>query len=618
MLDVNEVLAKVDIVNVIQHYLPIQTRGKSLKAVCPFHDDHDPSLSISRDKQIFKCFTCGTSGNAITFVQKYENIPFRDALEKVAVEFAHMEVKREQSKPKFTREELRMFQAHQEANAYANYNLMTEESKSAVQYLNERRLSQEQIKRHVIGYVSDDTKLHEFLNKKGFSDQELRNAGLFNDSGRYVFKNRVTFPVKNAEGYFCGATSRRIKDDGSAKYINSRESPLFQKNSLLYHLPEAIKDSRRVILVEGTLDVAGLERIGINQGIASLGTALTKEHAQLLKQLRCQVTLCYDGDNAGRKATIASYHILKDVGIEPQIAILDHGMDPDELSLKDPDRLANCLKVGNNIFDFYLKTMPEFENFNQKKEFILNYMKDLGKADLLMQEEYLGRLSEHVRMDINVLREQLRLTIPEKNCSLSFNKTYKNSPGAPKNQSKEKHVDSKQKEKALIHQQVKEKMEFKKEITRNYDRLKEANSVIAFDQSQVLQRNDILEKYLYLRGPVLETQITMLDKDHADFQAQAVCEEAVNVICENNQIAKANATYIAYLHKDTKYPHIHLQVWQKEPYLAKYKIDNTFYQNLKKQINDLLLKPIDLKNNPLIAQELEMQEESIPEAITIN
>lgn len=608
MLDAREVLAKVDIVDVIRHYIPIQARGKALKAVCPFHDDHEPSLSISREKQLFKCFSCGTSGNAISFVQKYENIPFKEALEKVAVEFAHMEVTKVQHKSKFSEQELRLFKVHREANAYANYNLRTAEGQEALKYLNDRHLTPDQIDHHMIGYVSDDAKLHHFLQKKGFSDQELRSAGLFDEKDRYLFSQRLTFPVKNPDGYYCGCTSRRIKEDGSGKYINSKESPIFQKNALLYHLPEAIKQTRSLILVEGTLDVVGLERVGVNQGIASLGTALTKAHVELLKRLHCSVTLCYDGDPPGRKATVNSYHMLRDVGITPKIIILNDGMDPDELSLKDPTKLEVCLNEDNNIFDFYLKTMPSFDTFSQKKEFILNYMKDLSLSDLLTQEEYLSRLGDKVDLDVNILRKQLQMMQPPGNTKHNAYRSSQEKQSTP----------SHKQDKVLINQQVKEKMELRKEVTKNFDRLREKNLVIAFDHDKVMQRSDILEKYLYLRGPVMETQFTLLgDKDHADFYAQAVCEDAVKVICEDNEIAKANINYIAYLHKDTKYPHVHLQVWQKEPFLARYKVDNQFFQHLKTKINEVMEKPIDLNANPLIAQHPDM-DESITEAITIN
>ncbi len=610
MLDAKDVLSKVDIVDVIRSYIPIQTKGKSLKAICPFHDDHDPSLSISREKQIFKCFTCGTGGDAIRFVQLYENISFKEALEKVARDFAHMEIKpsQTQEKPKFTDKEMRWFQAHETAASYANYCLRTEAGKEALSYLTNRHMDMDRIDQYQIGYIPDEKQFHAFLNSKGFSDQELKDAGILEENGRCMFQHRIVFPIKNIHNRICGFTSRRIHEDGTAKYINSRESNIFQKSQLMYHLPEALKTGRNVFLVEGTMDVAGLSRIGNNSGIAPLGTALTKEHVQGLKHAKANVTLCYDGDKAGRQATIKNYHIMKQAGVTPKIVIMPDGVDPDELSMKDPKRLEELLSKGNTIYDFYLKTMPQFENFQEKQEFILNYMKDLIQEDILMQEEYLKRLSDKVDYDLQSLKTKMHSMKPSEATKKMVRKEYQK----PQNSSKQKPIQKK--DKALIRQNVKDRMEFKKEVRINYDRLaNEQGKVTVFDNDKVIQnRSEILEKYLYVNGPVLDAQITLLEgHDQADFHAQAVCEETIKAFCEENKIAKANINYIAFLHKDTTYPHVHLQIWQKEPYLAKYEINNNFFKHLQSQINEVMEKPVDYTNNPLIAEEMESMFEDI-------
>ncbi len=608
MLDVNEVLAKVDIVDVIGSYIPIQVSGKALKAVCPFHDDTNPSLSISREKQIFKCFSCGTGGNAITFVQKYEQIPFKEALEKVAVEFAHMDVKREPIKAKYDPQTMRLFQLHKEVSAYANYCLHTDAGKEALKYLSDRRLSMEQIDNSMIGYIHDGAKLYDFLIQKGYTDTEIERSGVFQDK-RCMFAKRIVFPIQNSEGYDCGFTSRRIHDDHTVKYLNSRESDLFQKNKLFYHLTAALNNNpkRSLILVEGTMDVSGLERIGNTQGIASLGTALTSEHAELLKKLRSEITICYDGDAAGRTAAVKSYRVLRDAGVSVKIAVLPKDMDPDEYSLQDPEQFKATLANAGNLYDFYLKTMPSFPSYADKHAFILNYLKDLVKEDVLMQEEYTNQLSEAVHMNPSVLKERMQAMLPDDQPQKA-EKSLKESP----KKAAVKADKRGQAKKALLKQTVKNKMEFKKEVTKNFDRLVESNQVIAFDQDRVLERSDILEKYLFTKGPVLETQVTVLeDKELCDFRAQAICEEAVKVICNENKIPKANINYIAYLHKDTAYPHIHLQVWQKEPYLSKYAVGNHFFQQLQQQIDEVMNKPLDLSKNPLIAEEMNIGDISV-------
>lgn len=615
MLDAKEVLAKVDIVDVIRSYIPVQVSGKSLKAICPFHDDTNPSLSISREKQLFKCFSCGTGGNAITFVQKYEQIPFRQALEKVAVEFAHMDVKHEAAKPKYDPETMRLFQMHKDVCDYANYCLRTAPGEDALEYLVRRNISMEQIDHSMIGYIPDEDELHRFLLQKGYTEQEMEAGGLFHNH-RCMFAKRILFPVQNSDGYTCGYTSRRLHEDASAKYINSRESSIFQKNKLIYHLSDALKNTfkRELVLVEGTTDVFGLERIGNQQGIATLGTALTEEHAKLLAKLHAEVTLCYDGDAAGRAATLRSYHILHNAKIPTKVAVLPNGMDPDECSVHHPDQLRDAVKHAGNVFDFYLSTMPDFQNYAEKQAYILNYLKDLAKEDVLMQEEYINRISKEVEMSSIVLKERMLAMVPNEESEhiTERHREPKQSyqPNNSKSQAKPK--------KALLKQRVKNKMEFRKEITKNYDRLVENRQVIAFDQNSVLDRSDILEKYLFTKGPVLETQVTVLeDKELCDYRAQAICEEAVKVICNENKIPKANVNYIAYLHKDTTYPHIHLQVWQKEPYLSKFAMGNHFFQNLQRQIDQVMEKPLDLTKNPLIAEELSSGDIEVS-PITIN
>lgn len=614
MIRKEDVLARVDIVDVVSHYVPLTTKGRNLVGLCPFHPDHDPSMSVSREKQMFKCFVCGEGGDAIKFVQKYENISWKEALEKVAVEFAGMEVEHKEIKPKYTAEQLRYFALNQEVMRYANYNMHTAAGVKTKEYLAQRMISEEHIDKYHVGIILDQDNLKQYLNRKGFTDEELQNSGLFNDQGKCMFNNRILFPVQNIEGYTSGFTSRRVVEDQTIpKYLNSVENAVFHKSEQLFHLPEALRfgRGRELIVVEGTVDVIGLERVGCENCVAPLGTAFTKQHAQIMKDAGVNVKLCYDGDTAGRNATVKAYHQLQEVQVPVNIAILPDGLDPDDASQQYPEDFKALLEEHNNIFDFYLRTMPNFQNFEQKREFVQMFLKELSTQDEFYQEEYIQKLSHQVNLSVDSLNKNLT-SLVDRGKGLSKARVVHSTTSNIDIEASQAY-----KKKALLKLNVKQRMEFKKEVVKNYDRPNESNAVTVFDQNKVLSRVDILEKYLYVRGPVLETQITFLDHNHIDQKVQAVCEDAVKTICEQNKIARANANYIAYLHMDTAYPHVHLQLWQKEPYLSAYNINNQFYQKLQKHIDELLKKPVDLSVNPFLKEEgMELLEQEA--TITIN
>lgn len=615
MIRKEDVLARVDIVDVVSHYAPLTSKGRNLVGLCPFHPDHDPSMSVSREKQMFKCFVCGEGGDAIKFVQKYENISWKEALEKVAVEFAGMEVKHKEIAPKYTNEQLRYFELNQEVMNYANYNMYTAAGAETKQYLAQRMIGEEHIDKYHVGIILDQDNLKQFLNRKGFTDEELQNSGMFNDRGKCMFNNRILFPVKNIDGYTSGFTSRRVVEDKTIpKYLNSVENAIFHKSEQLFHLPEALRFGRgkELIVVEGTVDVIGLERVGYENCVAPLGTAFTEQHAQLMKNAGVNVKLCYDGDTAGRNATVKAYHQLQAVDVPVEVAILPDGLDPDDASLKYPEEFKALLEEHNNIFDFYLRTMPNFSDFEQKKEFVISFLEELSSKDEFYQEEYIQKLSSQVNLSVSSLQKHLEKLHDQSKHAVSPNhKTHLNASN-----NIDTHSQASQK-KALLKLNVKQRMEFKKEVIKNFDRPNESNAVTAFDQEKLLSRIEILEKYLYVRGPVLETQITFLDYDHIDQKVQAVCEDAVKTICEQNNIARANANYIAYLHKDTTYPHVHLQLWQKEPFLSAYNINNHFFQKLQDRIDALLKKPVDLSVNPFLNEEdINLMEQGA--TITIN
>lgn len=592
-IDVNHILEKVDIVDIISRYIPLTSKGKSLVGVCPFHDDHDPSMYVSREKQIFKCFTCGTGGNAIKFVQTYENITYRQAIEKVA-DIAGIAIKKT-TVPEIDVDPMmqRMYMLNQHIADYANYMLQNTTSTDVSAYLQERQITLPSQDKFQLGYIQDSSKLVNFLLKKGFTSEELENSKVFNEKGRCLFEKRLLMPIGDLKSNIIGFTSRKIINDASAKYINSADSSIYDKSHSIYNIHNAVmqNSTHEVLLVEGTMDVIGLDQAGFKNAIATLGTALTLDQAKQIKELKLKPKICYDGDNPGRNATLKAVDTLQKVGIQPSIVILPNGVDPDELYKSDLDLLKKLIHEDNNVFDFKLRTMPSFQNFQEKQLYINEFLTSLSQEhDVLYHEEYLTLLSQKTDISYETLKRK-------------FQESYKATPKTAHQVAKKVvHQQAKTSKKALINVKIKDSMEYKKEVHSNYDVPHAQESVMAFDQKNILDRTDVLKKYIYLKGPVFETTITCLQKDVDQSLAKSMCAEAVDAICMNNCISHANSEYLAYLHTNTNFPHIHLQVWQKEPFLANYKVSEDFVKTLQNKIDKVLSTPLDYMKNPLIAQ----------------
>lgn len=606
--EIKKVLESVDIVEVISKYIPLTTKGKSLVCKCPFHDDHDPSMSISRDKQLFKCFTCGTGGNAITFVQKYENIPFREALEKVA-DMGGVTISKHQnqhSEPQMGDYAKRTCALNKEVANYANYTLRTQQGQDAMRYLHARGFTDDAIHRFNFGFIPDKLQLNEFLLKKGFNEVEIAQAGILDFEHKCPWEKRLLMPIMDRKENVIGFTSRRIYKNDTPKYINSNTSEVYNKSTSLYNIQNALQHnpSREVILVEGSMDVTAMDLAGHSNTVASLGTALTIEQAKYIKSLGMTPRICYDGDSAGRNATLKAWKVFQSIGVQPNITTLPYGKDPDELYRTQPMQLEECLLEKNNIYDFKLKTIPSFQNFQEKQEYINDFISTLSnEQNALYHEEYLSQLSQKVDISIETLK-----------------KRFKDIHHVPTNKVTKK-IQSQQpknSKKALINVNIKDQMEYKKEVRTNYDAPHEQEHVTAFDQSHELNREDILKKYIFIKGPVFETTITCLQKEVQTNVARTLCKEAIDSICETNRIAHTNTESVAFLHTNTNFPHIHLQVWQKEPFLPNYNVTEDFVSKLQNKLNMVLSKPIDYTSNPLIKQVLEAELEEIPFSNTIS
>lgn len=307
---VDDILSKTDIVAVISSYIPVTKKGRNFVAVCPFHDDHHPSMQISQEKQIFKCFSCGASGNAISFVERYEKIPFTAALFKVAeiMGISDPRLRKEDFAPRIDERTAALYACINDLERYYQYGLSTPEAEKARNYLTKRGITQSDIQKFGIGYsLLDGAKTVEYLRQRKHSVKSIEDIGIASASAKGMSDNnagRLVFPLRNANGQVVGFSARRLQDDDSPKYVNSPETPIFKKGKILYNYDLARQSAKRagyVYLLEGFMDVMALSRAGLESAIALMGTSLTSEQIAMLRQLNVEIRVCLDGDAPGQE-----------------------------------------------------------------------------------------------------------------------------------------------------------------------------------------------------------------------------------------------------------------------------------------------------------------------------
>ena len=334
---IEEVRSRNDIVSVISDYVKLQRKGSSYFGLCPFHNEKSPSFSVSPDKQMYYCFGCGAGGNVFTFIQEYENYSFPEALkflaERAGITLPEKEYSQEERQAQDLR--TRILNVNKMAAKYYYYQLRTENGRQAMEYLKNRRLSDETIRSFGLGYSNKySNDLYLYLKKQNISDELLRESGLMNvdeRNGMYdKFWNRVIFPIMDVNNRVIGFGGR-VMGDGKPKYLNSPETRVFDKSRNLYGLNVARTARKKNLLVcEGYMDVISMHQAGFKNSVASLGTALTTQHASLLKRYTDEVILTYDSDGAGVKAALRAIPMLKAAGISTRVLHMDPYKDPDE------------------------------------------------------------------------------------------------------------------------------------------------------------------------------------------------------------------------------------------------------------------------------------------------
>ncbi len=373
---IEQVRTENDIVDVIGDYVKLQKKGSSYFGLCPFHNEKSPSFSVSPHKQMYYCFGCGEGGNVISFLMKYENYTFVEAMEvladKAGIQLPKMEYSKEARQEKDLK--TKIIEINTEAAKYFHYLLRSDRGKTAYNYLAGRQLSDETIVKFGLGYSDKySNNLYQYLKKKGYNDNELKETGLFTfDEKRGVtdkFWNRVMFPIMDANNRVI-AFGGRVMGDAKPKYLNSPETRVFDKSRNLYGL-NAARASRKdyLLICEGYMDVISLHQAGFNNAVAALGTAFTSRHAALIKRYVKEVVLTFDSDEAGIKAALRAIPYLRDAGLAIKILNMRPYKDPDEfIKAMGREAYEDRIKNATNYFIFQVDVEQKKYNLNDPQE----------------------------------------------------------------------------------------------------------------------------------------------------------------------------------------------------------------------------------------------------------
>lgn len=405
---IEEVRMKNDIVEVVSSYVKLQRKGANYFGLCPFHNEKSPSFSVSPSKQIYYCFGCGAGGNVYNFLQQYENYTFPEAIkvlaERAGVDLPEMEYSEEARKKENRR--ARLLAVNKEAAKYFYYQLRAPQGKLGFQYLKNRKLSDETIHKFGLGFAnktSDD--LVRYLKSRNYDDNLIQEAGLAVFDEKYGFHdkfwNRVIFPIQDSNHRVIGFGGR-VMGDGTPKYLNSPETPIFDKGRNLYGLNFA-RSSRKnqFILCEGYMDVITMHQAGFTQAVASLGTAFTAGQASLLRRYADEVLLAYDSDGAGIKAALRAIGILREVGLTGRVISFAPHKDPDEFIKEEgTEAFQKRLDEAENSFFFEIRILEREFDLNDpagKTKFhreiarrLCNFSEEVERANYLdaMAEKY--------------------------------------------------------------------------------------------------------------------------------------------------------------------------------------------------------------------------------------
>ena len=409
---IDEIRNSNDIVDIISQYVILKRSGRNFFGLCPFHKEKTPSFSVSPDKQIFHCFGCGAGGNVIHFISKIENVDFKESLEiladRVGIKLPTLEnnvdSKRLELKEK-------VYEINKLVATYYHETLYKPQAKPAQEYVKKRKLDNKALKEFCIGYAENANVLYKMLKEKGFTEEEILASDLVIKKGNsYVdrFKNRLIFPIQDIRNRFI-AFGGRVLDNSLPKYINSPENIVYSKARNLYGLNVAKNTkTRKLIIVEGYMDTVSLHQRGIDNVVASCGTALTEAQGRLLRKYAEKVIISYDSDSAGQAATLRGLEILNNLGCDIRILQMEGAKDPDEYVIKYGNgRFNDLVENAISLVEFKIKVLKKglnIENTNDKIKFMNEIAKILGGVDNKIEQEiYIDKISS----DYNISKEAI-------------------------------------------------------------------------------------------------------------------------------------------------------------------------------------------------------------------
>ena len=413
---IEEVRSRNDIVDVIGEYVHLQKKGSSYMGLCPFHNEKSPSFSVSANKQMYHCFGCGAGGDVFTFLMKYDNLTFGEAIRQLA-QRGGVTLPDEDDSPaakKLRDKRQILLDINKEAARYYYFQLRSEKGKIGYEYFRKRELSDETMQKFGLGYSNvSSNDLVKYLHTKGYQDDQIIEAGLASHDEKFgthdKFWNRVMFPIQDINQKVIGFGGR-VMGDGKPKYLNSPETPIFDKSHNLYGLNYA-KNARagHMIICEGYMDVIAMHQAGFTQAVASLGTAFTTGQAQILKRYTDEVILSYDSDGAGTKAALRGIGILKEAGLHGRVLNLEPHKDPDEfIKAEGKDAFAERLKNAENTFFFELRILQreyDMSDPDAKTRFYREIARKLCEfQEAVERENYLQAVAARYNIAQNDLR----------------------------------------------------------------------------------------------------------------------------------------------------------------------------------------------------------------------
>ena len=409
---IEKVRESIDIVNLVSEYIPLKKSGTNYVGLCPFHNEKTPSFTVSETKEIFHCFGCGEGGDGVSFIMKKENLDFPEAIKFLADKYG-ITIRENPVEDRIVKERDRAYEINRDAARFFHDNLIN--NPRALDYLNKRMIFPKIIRQFGLGYAKDSwDNLYNFLKFKGYKEEELEKVGLIGKrtggNGYYDrFRNRIIFPIIDTKSRVVGFGGR-VLDNTMPKYLNSQDTIVFNKGNHLYGLNLLSKHSsrKRILLVEGYMDVISLYLNGINYSVASLGTALTSRQSKLLKRYGDEVFICFDSDLAGIKATIKAIDILVSEDVNPKIILLPEGMDPDDYiskaGLMEFEKLfINAL----NHIDYKIHINKKKYNLHKAEDkiaFTIEVSKIIkGLKSPIEQDVYIDKVSK----DMNISKEAI-------------------------------------------------------------------------------------------------------------------------------------------------------------------------------------------------------------------